>query len=155
MYTIDSGAILLSHRINRNYSQCFTESVSLRDIGKSTWRAQISSPSSLYFKAVKGAHIGSALHGDKKLNVFQVAQQSNPFDLESVLRDQLHHVISNCETLKDKRSKLRPRLLKHTSANNRSKAGTGKSKVVQSKQQEQVDEMTKLHSLGEFRTKRS
>ena len=31
------------------YSQCFTESVSLRDIGKSTSRAEISSPSSLYF----------------------------------------------------------------------------------------------------------
>ena len=43
------------------YTQCFTESVSLRDIGKSTSRAEISSPSSLYFKAVKGAHIGSAL----------------------------------------------------------------------------------------------
>ena len=45
------------------YSHCFTESVSLRDIGKSTSRAEISSPSSLYFKAVKGAHIGSALTG--------------------------------------------------------------------------------------------
>ena len=45
------------------YSQCFTESVSLRDIGKSTSRAEISSPSSLYFKAVKGAHKGSALTG--------------------------------------------------------------------------------------------
>ena len=43
------------------YSQNFTESVSLRDIGKSTSRAEISSPSSVYFKAVKGAHIGSAL----------------------------------------------------------------------------------------------
>ena len=45
------------------YLQCFTESVSLRDIGKPTSRAEISSPSSLYFKAVKGAHIGSALTG--------------------------------------------------------------------------------------------
>ena len=43
------------------YSQCFTESFSLRDIGKSTSRAETSSPSSSYFKAVKGAHIGSAL----------------------------------------------------------------------------------------------
>ena len=43
------------------YSQCFTESVSLRDIGKSTSRAEISSPSSLYFKAVYGALYGSAL----------------------------------------------------------------------------------------------
>ena len=41
-------------------SLCFTESVSLRDIGKLTLRAEISSPSSLYFKAVKGSHIGSA-----------------------------------------------------------------------------------------------
>ena len=40
---------------------CFTESVSPRDIGKHTSRAEISSPNSLYFKAVKGAHIGSAL----------------------------------------------------------------------------------------------
>ena len=47
--------------IIENYSQCFTESVSLRDIGKSTSRAEISNPSSSCFKAVKGAHIGSAL----------------------------------------------------------------------------------------------
>ena len=45
------------------YSQCFTESVSLRDIGQSTSCAEISSPSSLYFKAAKGADIGSALTG--------------------------------------------------------------------------------------------
>ena len=45
------------------YSQCFTESVSLRDIGKSTLRAEISSPSSFYVKAVKRAHTGSALTG--------------------------------------------------------------------------------------------
>ena len=45
-------------------SLCFiTESVSLRDVGKSTSRAEISSPSSVYLKAVKGAHIGSALTG--------------------------------------------------------------------------------------------
>ena len=45
-------------------SLCFiTESVSLRDIGKSTSRAEISSRSSIYLKAVKGAHIGSALTG--------------------------------------------------------------------------------------------
>ena len=43
------------------YLQCFTESVSLRDIGKPTSRAEISRPSSLYFKAVKGTHLGSAL----------------------------------------------------------------------------------------------
>ena len=45
------------------YSQCFTLSVSLRDIGKSTSRAEISSPSSLYFKTVKRAHIRCALTG--------------------------------------------------------------------------------------------
>ena len=45
------------------YLQCFTESVSLRDIGKPTSPAEISSPSSLYFKDVKGAHPGSALTG--------------------------------------------------------------------------------------------
>ena len=45
------------------YLQCFTESVSLRDIGKPTSRAEISSPSPLYFKAVKGTHLESALIG--------------------------------------------------------------------------------------------
>ena len=45
------------------YLQCFTESVNLRVVGKPTSRAEISSPSSLYFKAVKGAHLGSALTG--------------------------------------------------------------------------------------------
>ena len=45
------------------YSLCFIESVSLRDIGKSTSRAEISSRSSLYFKDVKGALSGSALTG--------------------------------------------------------------------------------------------
>ena len=49
--------------INIKHLSCFTESVSLRDIGKSTSRAEISSPSSLYLKAVKGAHIGFALTG--------------------------------------------------------------------------------------------
>ena len=42
------------------YSLFFIKSVSLRDIGKSTSRAEVSSPSSLYLKAVKGAHIGIA-----------------------------------------------------------------------------------------------
>ena len=42
---------------------CFIESVSLGDIGKPTSRAEISSSSSLYFKAVKGAHLGCALTG--------------------------------------------------------------------------------------------
>ena len=43
------------------YRQCFTEWVSLRYISKPTSRAEISSPISLYIKAVKGAHLGSAL----------------------------------------------------------------------------------------------
>ena len=43
------------------YIQCFTESVTLRELGKPTLRAEISSPNSLYFKAVKGAHFESAL----------------------------------------------------------------------------------------------
>ena len=45
------------------YLLCLTESDCLRDIGKPTSRAEISSPSSLYFKAVNGAHLGSALTG--------------------------------------------------------------------------------------------
>ena len=48
------------------YLQCFTESVSLRDIGKPTSRAEISNPSSLDLKAVKGAHHGSALDNCSK-----------------------------------------------------------------------------------------
>ena len=43
------------------YLQRFTESISLRDIGKTTSRAEIDSPGSLYPKAVKGNHLGSAL----------------------------------------------------------------------------------------------
>ena len=53
------------------YLQCFTESVSLRDIGKPTARAEISSPSSLYLKAVKGAHLGSALDQGCHLQQFE------------------------------------------------------------------------------------
>ena len=45
------------------YLQCFTEAVSLRDIGEPTSRAEISTPSSLYFKAVKRAHLGFASTG--------------------------------------------------------------------------------------------
>ena len=43
--------------------QCFTELVSLRDIGRPTSRAEMSSPNSIYLKAVKGAHLGPALTG--------------------------------------------------------------------------------------------
>ena len=45
------------------FLQCFSELLILRELGKSTSRAEISSPSSLYFKAVKGALHGSALTG--------------------------------------------------------------------------------------------
>ena len=45
------------------YLQCSTDSVSLSEIGKPPLRAEISSPSSLYFKVKKGAHFGSALFG--------------------------------------------------------------------------------------------
>ena len=41
------------------YLQWFIASVSLRELGKPTLRAEISSPNSLYLKAVRGAHIGS------------------------------------------------------------------------------------------------
>ena len=47
--------------ITEIYIQCFTESASLRNIGKPTSRAEISSSSSLYLKAVNGAYNGSAL----------------------------------------------------------------------------------------------
>ena len=40
------------------YLQCFTESVSLRVLGNSTSRAEISSPNSLYFKALQWAQLG-------------------------------------------------------------------------------------------------
>ena len=43
------------------YLKCFTESVSLRELGKPNSRAEISSPNSLYLKALKGAQTGSAL----------------------------------------------------------------------------------------------
>ena len=43
------------------YLQCSTESVILRDLGKPTSRVEKSSPNSLHHKAVKGAHLGSAL----------------------------------------------------------------------------------------------
>ena len=49
------------------YLQCFTESIRLRDIGKPTSRAEKSSPSSLYLKAVKGVHLGSALIVSSKM----------------------------------------------------------------------------------------
>ena len=53
--------ILLHIALIEVYLQCFTESVNLRDFGKPTTRVEMSSPSSLYFKAVKGAHLGPAL----------------------------------------------------------------------------------------------
>ena len=52
---------LLYTVITQIYTKSFIDSVSLRDIGKSTSRAEISSPSSSYLKAVKGALSGSPL----------------------------------------------------------------------------------------------
>ena len=57
--TLTPVLIFLYIAINEVNLQCFTESVSLRDIGKLTSRAEISRPSSLYYKAVNGAHLGS------------------------------------------------------------------------------------------------
>ena len=83
--------------ITEVYSQFFTESVSLRDIGKCTSRAEISSPSSLYFKAVKGALSGSALtvatseltNSNRKKN-----SQKTPFSqLRKKLRIRLHRFL--------------------------------------------------------------
>ena len=70
MYTLDSGAILYYLRINRSFLLCSTESVSLRDIGKPTSRAEISSPSSLHLRAVKRAHIGSALFPSLRFSLY-------------------------------------------------------------------------------------
>ena len=64
MYTLLTPVLIVLYTvINIIHLQCFAESVSLRDIGKSTSRVEISSPSSIYLKAVKGAQIGSALTG--------------------------------------------------------------------------------------------
>ena len=52
--------------LTKVYLQCFTESVSLRDIGKPTSSAEISSHRSLYLRAVKGARRGSALKWFRK-----------------------------------------------------------------------------------------
>ena len=81
------------------YLQCFTESVSLRDIGKPTSRAETSSPSSLYLKAVKGAHIGSALisWGDYIRNSnFSVLNIITPFlNPELVSPSYFHQILSD------------------------------------------------------------
>ena len=49
--------------IIEGYRLCLIDSVSLRHIGKLTSRAEICNPTSLYLKAVKGAHLRSALSG--------------------------------------------------------------------------------------------
>ena len=72
----------------------FTELVSLRDIGKPTSSAEISSPSSLSFKAVKGVRIGTALTGatseltnpNRKKN----SHKAHYFLLRTKLRNRLH-----------------------------------------------------------------
>ena len=78
MYTLDSGAVLYYHRNNRSLSSVFTESVSLRDIDKPTWRAEISSPSSSYLKAVKGDHLGSASTGENPPPVMPTPHTQRP-----------------------------------------------------------------------------
>ena len=79
------------------YLQCFTESISLRDIGKPTSRAKISSNSSLYFKAVRGTHLGSALTGaTRELTNSNRKKNSHktPFSLlRKKLRTRLHSVL--------------------------------------------------------------
>ena len=76
------------------YLQCFTESVSLRGIGKPTSRAEVSSPSSLYLKAVKGAHIGSALTGANSeltnSNRKKNSHKTHYFYLRKKLKNRLH-----------------------------------------------------------------
>ena len=79
------------------YLQCFTESVSLRDIGKSISRVELSDSSSSYLKAVKGAHLGSALtvatseltNSNRKKNLHKT-----PFSLlRKKLRTRLHNFL--------------------------------------------------------------
>ena len=43
--------------------QCFTESVSLRDLSKPNSRLEITNPNTLHLEAVNGAQLGSALTG--------------------------------------------------------------------------------------------
>ena len=93
------------------YLTCITESVSLRDIGNSTSRAEISSSSSIYLTAVKGAHLGSALTGaiseltnsNRKKNLHKT-----PFSLlRKKLRNRLHSLVLFLYTkLKKKGNKL-------------------------------------------------
>ena len=61
MYITLTPVLTLLYNVIIEYLQCFTESVSLREIGKPTSRAEISSPSSINLNAVKGAHLGCAL----------------------------------------------------------------------------------------------
>ena len=76
------------------YLQCFIELVRLRDIGKHTSRAEISSPSSLYLNAVKGAHLGSDLNGatsELKNSNRKDNSHKTPFSLlRKKLRTRLH-----------------------------------------------------------------
>ena len=69
------------------FLQCFTESFILRDLGESTSRAKISSPNSLYLKAVRGTLIGSALT-DATSNLTNSNRKNN---------SQKHNLFSNRE----------------------------------------------------------
>ena len=91
------GLYFITTVIIEGYLQCFIELVSLRDIGKPTSRAEISSPSSLYLKAVKGAHLGSDLNGTtselKKSNRKDNSHKT-PFSLlRKKLRTRLHRFL--------------------------------------------------------------
>ena len=56
-YTLTPVINILYTVIIEVYLHCFMQSVSLRDLGKSTSRAEISRPNSLNFKAVKRAQV--------------------------------------------------------------------------------------------------
>ena len=58
---LTTTSLLVRYTMCILFTQCFTESVSLRYISKPHSGAEKSSPISLYIKAVKGAHLGSAL----------------------------------------------------------------------------------------------
>ena len=81
--------------ITEVYLQCSTELVSLRDIAKPTSRTEISSPTSLYLKAVKGDHLGAALtSATSDLTNFNRKNNSETTHY-SLLRKKLRSVLYN------------------------------------------------------------
>ena len=77
------------------YLQCFTESVSLRDKDRPTSRAEISSRTYLYFKAVKGAHLGSALTGATNELTNSNRKKNSHKTHYSLLRKKLRNSLNN------------------------------------------------------------